>query len=336
METAVIFAVFTVILIMLYPKDRLRHLVLSETSNYDLTETYLSNMLKVEPNNVELLIPMARIGLQTGKYDLSYKIIEVLHKVRQPHVQALTNRIEMDFWLAKLKVSDSNATTQQYHNAMNALIDRVVQNHAFEKEDAAHWYHDAMELERKSAALTFIEPLYRKDNDRFWLEECLYLATQLQNTNEKNYCVNTLIKRDGNQSEKWLKTAYGFSLEAGKYDDALSLLDTLISLDERYRQERIRVLLLKKDYKAASNMYLFFYRQSDSSKVRETYFIKALSTLQEGNLLDDAVVLAKKYEERFLHNHNISNKMIKLYLAAGRLDEAKRLSLKVLHVKDQK
>ncbi len=334
-EAFSIFVVFMVILVMLYPKDRLRELVLSETSNYDLTETYLSNMLRLEPNNVDLLIPMARIGLQTKKYDLSQKIIDALRVVPKDHIQAVVNRVQMDLWNAKFELVDDNDTQRQYKQVINAFINEVARKGTFDENDASRWYDDAIMLKQKAAALKFIEPFYRKEHDRFWLEKCLYLATEIQNSSEKNYCVNKLIQIDGNETDQWLKTAYTFSLETDNYEEALKLTRQLIPFDQSYRDEEIRVLLLMGHYKEVSEIYMTRYRQSEEMKVHNIYFIKALSSLQSGNLMNEAVALAKAHEDEFLSNRDISNKIIKLYLAAGKLNEAKRLSLKVLKAKEQ-
>ena len=61
------FIVFSIILIVLYPKDLLKEQILAEKSNYDLSMLYLENLLDHDPNNESLMLILAEQSLRTGK-----------------------------------------------------------------------------------------------------------------------------------------------------------------------------------------------------------------------------------------------------------------------------
>jgi hypothetical protein len=330
LEAFFIFCVFAFILIVLYPKDMLREQVLSESSNYDLTATYLENMLKLEPDNVDLLIPMAKVSLQRHNYDLSEKILKALRVIPEKKVQVEVYSLEYNLLDIRKNSSEDNATIDKYREKMVSLINKMANENMFKKEDIPKWYHEAISLGEKEAALKIIRPLYKEDKDLYWLEQALYLSTELKNEVEKRFCANTLAEMDVEHNEKWLKTAYEVSIENGSIGESLSYIAQLAKINTKYKDEQARIELLAGSYKRSSDIYMQLHNESRSKREKAKYFLKALRSLQHGNLLDEVVKLAQKYEDEYISDKRISSEIIKIYLASGKIEEAKRYSLKIL------
>ncbi|MDQ7066894.1 MAG: hypothetical protein Q9M40_02205 [Sulfurimonas sp.] len=72
------FLMFSVILIVLFPKDILKEQILAENSNYDLSMLYLKNLLKHSPEDESLMLILAEQSLRSGKRDLSLRLLELL------------------------------------------------------------------------------------------------------------------------------------------------------------------------------------------------------------------------------------------------------------------
>ena len=79
-ELIFLFVSFIIILIILYPKDRIKEQILAENSNYDLSMLYLENILEHEQDNEELLLTLAQKSLKLGKKDLSLRLLELVLK----------------------------------------------------------------------------------------------------------------------------------------------------------------------------------------------------------------------------------------------------------------
>ena len=73
-----VFLLFALVLYLLYPKEMLEQNVLKESSNYDLTEIYLENMLRQDPDNTELMIALANTAIESGNIDLATRLLKVL------------------------------------------------------------------------------------------------------------------------------------------------------------------------------------------------------------------------------------------------------------------
>ncbi|MEA3523609.1 MAG: hypothetical protein U9R50_11645, partial [Campylobacterota bacterium] len=215
------------------------------------------------------------------------------------------------------------------------LVNKIASEKLFKKEDAANWFNEAISLSQKEAALTFIQPLYRVNSDLYWLEQCLYLSTELKNETEKKYCVNKLATMDTTRSEKWLKTAYQVSVASNNLAESLVLISQLATIDPKYLEEYARLELMVGNYIISSELYMQCFYNTKSHRKKGKFLLKALRSLQNGNLLNEVVVLAKKHENLFVRNTKVSSEIMKIYLAAGKLDSAKNYAAKVLKAKEK-
>ncbi len=329
-ETLFIFGMFAFILIILYPKDMIREQILSESSNYDLTAIYLENMLKIEPENIDLMVAMAKVSVQTGKVDLAERLLTIL--LNQPDKAIQIEAYALKYTLLKHK-RGQYLSNEDLDHTIYTLINTIAKNRLFNEEDAIKWYSEAVNLSQKEAALAFIKPLYSKDNI-YWLEQCLYLSIQLKHYDyEREYCINKLLLVDKDRESKWLLTSYEIALADKHITKALKIAHKLSEKNPKYIDEPARLQLQLGEYKKASDFYLNLYKKSKKEYDKTLYFSKALESLQHGNLRQEIITLTQQYEDHFIHDDLIINKMLRVYLGTDNLEQARILSLKVLKAK---
>ena len=328
-EILFIFAIFAFILYILYPGEMQRKQVLTEKSNYELTAIYLESMLKLEPKNIDLTLAAARVSLENGNIDLANKLIGVLKK--SPDINIQKQLYYLKYKLLKIEKSRSNNHEEiaKIDTEMAKEINDIAQNGLFRKEDARIWYRDAISLSQEEAALLFLKPLYEA-NDLYALKQCVYLAVQPRDQNERLYCVDKLSEMEGNRSSEWLAAAYIMHSEAGESEKAVAILIKLAKIDSSYRDELARVQQVAGNFRESSQIYLFLYENSIDQEAQQKYLCKSIRVLAEGGLGGEAVALAQKYEDLYLQDDEMMQRLIKLYLSADKLEAARLLSMKLL------
>lgn len=320
---------FIFILFIFYPGTMLRKQVLIEKSNYELTAVYLENMLRLEPKNVGLLFATVKVSLENGNIDLANRLIEVLKKTPDEKTKKKLSLLHYSLLKIDKERTQNSQELSRIEEKMIKIINQVAKDELFQKENALIWYREAIVLSQTEAALLFLKPLY-EDNDPYALEQCIYLATQPKHRNEKLHCVDKLSNSGGKISKKWLIAAYTLYSEEGDSEKALEIVTSLVKIDPSYYDELARVQQVSGKFRESSQTFMLFYKMSDDSKVKKNYLIKAIQVLKDGKLNSDAVALAQKYEDHYLHDSAMIQKLIKFYLSMGELEAAKKLSIKLL------
>ena len=328
-EILFIFSIFVFILFILYPKAMLHKQVLAEKSNYELTGVYLENMLRLEPENVDLMFAAADASLQNGNYDLAEKLISVLRK--SDNMQIAKELELLNYKLLKILIEHSSDPVfiEKRKIEMLNIIYHVSEKKLFDKDNAFIWYRNAMDFSEKELALEFLKPLCEID-DHFALEQCVYMAVQPQNRHMRIQCTKKLIRIDKKESKKWLGILYTFYVEDKDYKNALDTLERLVKIDSGFKEELARMEAVAGNFVKSSNLYISFYENADDYKSKKRYLLEAVRVLVTGEMNDRAVKLAQRYEDNYLKDEEMSTKLIKLYLSMDRLEAAKKLSVKLL------
>jgi hypothetical protein len=334
-EAVLIFVIFAFILYALYPKDMLQRQVLAENSNYDLTAIYLENMLRFDPQNKELTVALLRASVKSGQFDLAMKMIEILKKdATVPMLKDLAG-----FRFEALKVKYFSTNEKQYHQQIRAeieaLLKEVVAENYYDNETLEYWYKGAREFSINSPALFFLYRLLEQEEKALWLEECFYLSADIKDEKMQTECLMRLRKIDTSRYDEWTQQAYYLAVEEGEIDRAISLLKDMASRSTKWRLELAKFYVEIKYFKEGSSEYMTLYRGAHSAQERKRYLMLALQALQYGSLMDEAAALARKYEGLYYKDKQMSRVFIKLYLAAGKLEDAKRVSLERLKYMEQ-
>lgn len=330
LEALFIFIVFAFVLYMLYPKDMLYRQVLSESSNYDLTAIYLENMIRLEPENKALIMALIRTSAKMGKHDLSLKMIEALSKDADESL--LKELVTYRFEALKTKYFSTNEEQfqEEVKNEMILFLQTLMEEENFDEEHTEYWYRAAREFSLHRPALFFLSELLQREKKAKWLEECFYLSSDLGNKKMQKECLNTLKTIDTEHYEEWMERAYYLALQEGEQERVISLLKEMAKGSVSWQQELAKYYLQVKEYKKASEQYILLYEKTKNYTAKKNYLIRALESLQYGSLMDEATALARKYESLYYADKEMSKFLITLYLAAGKLDDAKRISIERL------
>lgn len=329
-EILSIFFAFVFVLYILYPKDMLYRQVLAESSNYDLTAVYLENMIRLEPENKTLMLALISTSAKMRKYDLSLKMIEALSKDADESL--LKELVGYRFEALKAKYFSTNEKQFQdeVKNEMTLFLQTLIKEENFDEERTEYWYIAAREFSLHRPALFFLSRLLQKQKKTKWLEECFYLSGDLGERQMQKECLYALKMIDTDHYEKWMEQAYYLAAHEGEQERAISLLTEMMKGSERWQQELAKYYLQIKAYKNASDEYILLYEKTRSKADKKNYLIRALESLQYGSLMEEAAALARRYDMLYYADKEMSKFFIRLYLAAGKLDDAKRISIERL------
>lgn len=329
-EAFLVFIVFSFVLFVLYPKDMLQRQILAESSNYDLTAIYLENMLRLEPENRELTVALLKASIRSGKYDLALKVIEALEKGAD---EALLKEL-MGYRIEALKVKYFSTNEKKFQDEarseISVLLKEAAEKGRYEEKELEHWYALSREFSLNTQALFFLNALIAGEERAQWLEECFYLSSEMRDEKMQNECLMKLRRIDQSRYEKWTEQAFYLAVKEGKTEQAISLIKDMASRSLRWHKELAKFYVELKRYKESSKEYMRLYKGAKSTQEKKAYFLKALEALQYGSLMEEAAALAREYEAFYYRDREMSLKLIKLYLGAGKLDDAKRLSIQRL------
>lgn len=329
-EAVLVFLVFTFVLYVLYPKNMLEKQILAESSNYDLTAIYLENMLRIEPENKALTLALLKASIKSGKYDLALKMADLLQK----DADAQLNRELMGFRFEALKVKYFSTNEQRYQAEVKMqisdLLAKVVNEQYYDDDTLEYWYKGSREFSLNSPALFFLYRLLEREEKSVWLEECFYISTDIKDQKMQTECLARLRKIDTARYEEWTQQAYYLAVQEGEIERAIVLLREMASRSVRWREELAKFYVELKRYKEGSAEYMLLYKGAKIAGDKKRYLMKALQALQYGALMQEAAVLARQYEHLYYRDEAMSRMFIKLYLAADKLEDAKRVSIKRL------
>ena len=136
----------------------------------------------------------------------------------------------------------------------------------------------------------------------------------------------------GKESLKWKRAKYYLLLRDKKYNELERFLRQEAKSSLEFAHLLARFYLMRKEYIQASNLYLSMMERLKGYKQKKDYFIKAVDALRAGGYDMIAARLVKRFEQEYLHEEAMRNYMLKVYLAANRIDLAHALALKTLYL----
>jgi len=327
-EVAFIFVAFAVVLYLLYPKEMLYKQVLLEKSNYALTSVYVENMLRLEPENVDLVLAAIELSLKNKNPDLAEKLLEALRSNHDPIIVAKVNRYRYEVFTVQRRLVATKERKWHFTQMMKGVLSQTAKTKQYTKEDALIWFQNGLKEGQKKEALSFLDSLELKDP--LVLEQCIYLSAETKNEGQKKGCLEQLMKIENKKSLVWLLATYRVQTHEGNTLERLNALKEIVKHDPQYLYDFAQVSSLAGDYREASATYMKLYEATTDEKKRKELLILALEVLAYNALKGDAVALAQRYEESYIGDKEMTNKLITLYLGMGSLQEANNLSKKLL------
>ena len=328
-EVIVLFLLFLGILIILNPRNMLEKQILAEKRNYDLTVAYLENMLRIDPNNTELILKLAKISFQSQNIDLANRLLNVLRNSDQ------TKHIKEVYLLDYNIVKNSYYTADSdYKKSLKKewkkILHNIIRHKAFDAEIIETLYQDALYLKDYDTVLTLTDLMIANGTDTLEkVQNAYYITINLKQYDRAQKYLDILKKRS-KKSVKWLEAQYYLYRYRSEHKKAKSLLLDLAKQSYKFKELLAQLYLQEKKYTKASTVYLELMNAFTSKTLQKEYLLKAISTLQAGNRQKDLVRLVKRYENRYLNDVQMTRKFMKIYLSADALSAASKLAKKRL------
>lgn len=335
-EVIIGFITFALILFVLYPKDLILQQILKEKSNYDLSVLYLKNMLRNNPKNEKLILTLAQKSIKSQNRDLALRLLELLKKSSHKEVQK--KAYLLSYKLLKqnyffLQNKKDKAGMQKLRKELATVFLTILNRHFYNDEDLKMLYKEAMFLKSEEAQYLLLTKMIQKNPDNIkQLKDALYLASKLKKYNEAFHYLDKLAKLDKKHMLKYNNTYFYLLTQVYDYKELENHLLTVAKNSKYWQDKVIEFYLAHKKYKKAAAYYMHLFYQTKDYHKRRDLWLKALITLQSGNLLKDAVQLGSKYEEYFIKSKEARVTLLKLYLSANDVQKAKELSEKILKV----
>ncbi|WP_297443341.1 hypothetical protein [Sulfurimonas sp.] len=336
-EIIIGFFAFSIILVVLYPKDSLYKEVLNEESNYDITMLYLKNMLKNDPSNETLMLAVAKQSIKADKRDLSFRLLSLLknsHDINIKKEAYLTSYkiAKQDYFYFKEKRNKTKE--KELYAQMQTLFHTIVTKHYYPRQNSEPYYKDALLLNAtESAYILTKEQLEQKPNSIEVLKNAFYLSYKLKHYEEAIEYLEKLESLDTKQTKKYLDEHYFVLLQTSSYNEAESYMQNKAQSSLYWREKLAEFYLAKKEYKKAANIYMTLFEKAQTKHEQRELWLKAIATLLSGNKQKDAARLGYKYQNYFFFDKRARVALLKLYISANDLQKAKQLSRKILKTK---
>jgi hypothetical protein len=329
-EIAVLFIAFLVVLFFLFPKGKLEQHILQERSNYDLTAIYLQNLIRLQPDNSELVLSMANTLYQQEKYHLALNLLDVLSHDTDPKIQqkAILTHLNINKIRAD-KEKDPNKKAI-FIRENDLLLQSISHQQFTDINNSKTLYYAALSIGDKQSALNFnatILPLVQGEEAIKWSENLHYLAAELNNKKEDKKALKFLIKHNKPNQKRWLDALIPLLNDK---DDIPTLGDEL----KLEGEQLANFYLANKHITPATDLYQTLYEQEKNKETKTALLLKMISIFRMHNQSAKAANIVRAYEDDYLDNQTVTKKLLKLYLEANHADYAKALSLKIIQQKD--
>ena len=289
-----IFVLFCSLLIVFFPKDKIEHLVTQESSNYNLSVQYLTNIIKSYPNDTRAKFMLVEIYLKMHYFDEATLLLETLPQADE--YKKKLNSLQYD--IAKARYFSS--TLGKNNGKDTVAMEKILRNMmllAMSKNEWVFLLTEAKSMNFQHLRVT-IEIMMIKKNflTHHQALETFGRARFLKMDKEVNELL--LIGLKDTKDVEWIKIAGDYYVSTKNYSTAISMYKTLLSRD-----------LPKSEQKKIFEKLLILYIAEKKS--------------------EDAIKMIEEYEEMILKNDDLIKKTISFYLANDHLDLAKKFSLKI-------
>jgi len=329
------FIVFSAILIALYPKDLLKEQILSEKSNYDLSMLYLKNLIQHSPDDESLMLILAEQSLRSGNKDLSLRLLNLLldskdKKIRDKATLLSYDLQKIEYFYLKDKKNNKQIVREK-KEVLTKLFSSIFNSKMYEKDNIDKWYKESLFVNNKKAVHFFLNEKIKKDPTNITLlKENYYLEKELGHRTEILQTLKALQKYDKKHTRKWIMAEYYIRLNYKEYAIAEQLLKKYENATLFYKLKLAEFYLMRKEYVKSSRIYEILLKNTHEYAEQKEYFYKMVKALQASDKLTSAAKKVKDYESIYIHDIEVRNFMLKVYMATGRLDYASSLSKKIL------
>jgi len=330
-ELLFLIIIFTSILLFLYPKSLLKQQIASENSNYDLSMLYLKNLLLHSPNDESLMLLLAEQSLKNGERDKSLELLTVLQFSKNK--KRRKKAILLAYELYKLNYNDSidKKYRESIQKKLKKLFYLIFKDKLDKKNDYNLWYNEAIFNKHHQAIYYYLKKKLRYEPTNISLiKNAYFISSSLGNKDETIKYIKQLIQYDKKNYNKWVEAYYYLLINSKEFKRAELLLKGQIKRLPLWNKKLADFYFMRQKFKQASIKYIKLFHITKKYKEKRAYYFKAIQALQAGNLIQESVSLAKKYENNYIKDKKVKKFLLQLYIATGHLNDGANLSNKIL------
>jgi len=331
-ELVFLLAIFIFILVQLYPKNILQKIIEDDHSNYALTMVYLKDLLKHNPNDAMLNLVYLKKEMQVRDINISIPLANRLMHSKKEFVKNQATLFAFQAYMIQYFQLKESKKKAKIYNKIRRLFSVVYAKKLYDKKNPKEWYSNAVFVQNDRAKYYFLQQLLKKDAKNVpYLRAAYFLALKLGDKKDANQYMHSLLRYDTKNQLQWIIAEYNALIYYRKYNEAQLVLEANANKYLEIKEKLASFYLMHSLYASASKTYIALSHDVSNEEEKENYVKKAIVSLQSGNLLNSAATLAHKYEDKYLNNSQMRQFILKIYLAAGKLDLADTYSKQILY-----
>lgn len=293
LEMGGIFIFFVALLILFFPKDKIEQMVHKETSNYQLSIRYLTNIIHSYPEDTKAKLMLAQLYVKTGQYDQASYLLEGLPLVDEYKKKILYLQLEL------LKGEYFSSKSTQKSKSMYKDIENVLRKLSVLSNSEYDLERLLVEAKRMNLQFLIVDIEVKMIQKGYYTSEEGYKTLQKAQYLKMDHAVKTILSLSEQFKDdlKWL-------MVAGTY----------------YENE--------KKYTQAIEIYEHFLEKNGDKTRKKLIFLKVLSLHSYLHQVNEVQALVHKYESFIYSDDELVKQIIMFYLGQRELDLAKEVSLK--------
>jgi predicted Zn-dependent protease len=330
-EIVLMMFVFGIVLIILYPKDILMQQVLKENSNYDLSITYLQNMLKQDPKNEQLMYMFAQKSLDAGKRDLSYRLLQTLLNSQDPKIKQEANVLAYKLAKEDYNFVHDASRKAEIKDDLKKIFTSVVKNRYYTKDTIDQFYKESQFLGANEGSYILLQEKI-KDHPKniAMITDAYNLAVLLKKSSDAESYLDLLKTNDTQHKDKWSMQQYNYYIANKEMSKAEEILKNNAKDSLMWKQMLAKFYLSTNNYPQASQTFSELFESSNNIKDKKEYFMQTLQAMQAEKNLQAANQFANKNQHIFLNDSSMRVYLLKFYLSINNPKSAAELSQSIL------
>lgn len=289
-----IFVLFTFLLVIFFPKDKIVSLVAQEGSNYDLSTKYLINIIHSYPEDNQPKIILVNMYLKMQRFDDASKLLETFS-------------------------ADSH-----YVNRIDHLKYDIAK---------AHFFNNTSSLNKAALISDMENILYGMIPHAKGVEDFKFIRMQAQRMNFQKLKVMVeieMIKQDLlNVSEVFKIYKVALYLKMDKQANTILQHELRHSTDPQWRLLLAQKEFSTKNYVASMKNFEFAFTHSKTQKEKVKSFKELINFHMALKHKKDILTLIEKNESFIMNNDELIKMVISYYLGNDMLADARSFSLKL-------
>jgi len=328
-ELLFILAVFIFIFFALFPKDLLKEQILSKDNDYELSMTYLKNLIIHDPKNEDLRFILAKKALQKGELNLANKLLSKLMYSKKEKIFIQSLLLNYNVLKQKYFLTDDKEQKKAIYKQLQKLYLKIYKNGLY-NDNIQKGYNEAIFVNYTPARYLYVQQLIKKDPSNInYLKDGYVFALKENNIKLAQEYLTLLITYDSKNLIRWITDKYYLLSQQKRYAEAERLLKKAPK-NKKFTKMMADLAMLQQKFKIASQKYLSLFYQSKNYNERKEYFKKIISLYITSKQYDSTVSFMKKYENEFIKDKKMRIFILSNYLAIGKTNEANRFSKKIL------